>query len=78
MKEDERLLAQAKMKGEFKMQLPKILTSDERITLLAHENMAYHIHKRGNFFKIVKDQQNTKERRLSSQVERANKIFLDF
>jgi hypothetical protein len=76
--ENKRQLAQAKLKGEFKMNLPKILSSDERVTALAHENMAYHIYKRGHFFKIVKEQQNTKERRESNHVERTNSIFKDF
>lgn len=53
--EDKPKLAKSKINGEFRMLLPKILSSDERITALAHENMAFYLHKKGNFFKIVKD-----------------------
>ena len=78
LEQDKHLLARAKVNGEFRMQLPKILSSNERVTALAHENMAFYVHKKGNFFKIVKDEKNTKERRLKSQIERTHKIFHEF
>ena len=65
-----RLLAKAKINGEFKMKVPASMPPNERVTALAHENLAYYMHQKGNFFKIARKKPDQTELLRNKSIER--------